>query len=46
MKNLKLFIAVFTLSMLLVACKGSNCDCPSFKPKGQIDLNQEADLLV
>ena len=37
MKNLKLFIAVFGLSMLLVACKGSNCDCPSFKPKGQIE---------
>jgi hypothetical protein len=38
MKNVKIFILVFGLTLFLSACKGSKCDCPSFKPKGSIEL--------
>ena len=38
MKNWKLFIAVFGISLFFISCRGSKCDCPSFKPKGQVEM--------
>lgn len=36
MKNWKFIVITVFLSTLLLACKGSKCDCPSFKPKSEI----------
>lgn len=36
MKNWKVIVIIFTLSGFLLACKGSKCDCPSFKPKSEV----------
>ncbi|MCB9255595.1 MAG: hypothetical protein H6579_00535 [Chitinophagales bacterium] len=30
---MSLFIAILASSLLLLSCKGSKCDCPSFAPK-------------
>lgn len=39
MKKWKLFTAAMAFSLFLVSCKGSKCDCPSFKPKSQVEMD-------
>ena len=37
MNNWKLIVPIVFFSSLMLACKGSKCDCPSFKPKSEIN---------
>ncbi len=39
MKNWKVFTIIFATSSFLIACKGSKCDCPSFKPKSEVIMD-------
>jgi hypothetical protein len=39
MKNVKLIGLVIVSMLLLSACKGSKCDCPSFAPKKRSNLH-------
>lgn len=40
MKNWKFIAIVVVFSSFMLACKGSKCDCPSFKPKSEIIKEQ------
>jgi hypothetical protein len=46
MKNWKIFVVIFVFSGFLLACKGSKCDCPNFKPKSEIHIKQLQEAFI